>query len=190
MLYWLRYARRRAREALRLARIRRQAARSGATIHPTTLLTLGRGERLALGAGVHIGEYNVIVVDDEDREDALEGCRLEVGEGTYIGAQNNIRAAGGSIRIGKWCLISQQVTLVAANHGMARAAPIMRQPWNHDRTGIALGDDVWVGANAVVLPGVRIGDGAVIAAGAVVSADVSPYQIVAGVPARVVGERT
>ena len=55
--------------------------------------------------------------------------------------------------------------------------------------GITLGDDVWIGANAVVLPGVTIGTGSVIAAGAVVREDVPPFAVVAGAPARVVSWR-
>ena len=55
---------------------------------------------------------------------------------------------------------------------------------------VIIGDHVWIAYRAIILPGVRIGDGAVVAAGAVVSKDVEPYTIVAGVPARQVGERS
>jgi maltose O-acetyltransferase len=51
---------------------------------------------------------------------------------------------------------------------------------------VRIGDDVWIGGHATILPGVTIGDGAVVAAGAVVTKDVPPYTVVAGVPARVV----
>lgn len=57
------------------------------------------------------------------------------------------------------------------------------------RNFVVLGNDVWVGANAIILPGVKIGDGAIIGAGAVVTSDVPPYAIVAGVPARVLRYR-
>lgn len=52
-----------------------------------------------------------------------------------------------------------------------------------------IGSDVWIGANAIILEGLKIGDGAVIGAGAVVTKDVAPYSIVAGVPARLIGQR-
>lgn len=65
-----------------------------------------------------------------------------------------------------------------------------RSPDFVDRGGdVVIGDRVWIGFRAVVLPGVIIGEGAVVAAGAVVSRDVAPYTIVAGSPARVIGER-
>ena len=77
--------------------------------------------QLDFGSAVHVGEYNVIVVGDELAEDNA-GCALRIGERTYVGAQNNIRAAGGSIAIGCRCLISQQVALVAANHSVRRGS--------------------------------------------------------------------
>lgn len=54
---------------------------------------------------------------------------------------------------------------------------------------VVIGNDVWIGAHAVILAGVAIGDGSVIAAGAVVTKDVAPYSVVAGVPARVIKKR-
>jgi acetyltransferase-like isoleucine patch superfamily enzyme len=63
--------------------------------------------------------------------------------------------------------------------------------WNQDHTGgtIEIGDDVWIGANAVIVPDVKIGSHAIIAAGAVVTRDVPEYAIAAGVPARTIGDR-
>lgn len=68
------------------------------------------------------------------------------------------------------------------NHGMALGVPIWRQQVVHDR--VRFGADCWLGARVTVLPGVTIGDGSVVAAGAVVTNDVAPGSIVAGVPAR------
>lgn len=58
-----------------------------------------------------------------------------------------------------------------------------------DDPGVVIGNDVWIGTRAVILPGVTVGDGAIIAAGAVVTEAVMPYSIVAGVPARLVRMR-
>jgi maltose O-acetyltransferase len=66
-----------------------------------------------------------------------------------------------------------------------------QSPHFEDRGGdVQIGNHVWIGYRAIILPGVTIGEGAVVAAGAVVARDVAPYSIVAGVPARTIGERT
>ena len=122
--------------------------------------------------------------------DAVNGQgKISIGEKSWIGQYNNLRAGGGDIRIGTGCLISQFCTLVASNHGTDRSLPIQQQSPSTDRRGIILGDDVWLGAGVVVTPGVTIGNGAVIGANAVVTHDVPDYEIRAGVPARKIGER-
>jgi len=84
--------------------------------------------------------------------------------------------------------IASHASLVGFNHGFDDpAVPIHTQ--KHESLGITIEDDVWIGANAVVLDGVRVGRGAVIAAGAVVSRDVPPLAIVGGVPAKLVRYR-
>ncbi|RYE43054.1 MAG: acyltransferase [Hyphomicrobiales bacterium] len=85
-------------------------------------------------------------------------------------------------------MIAPFVYLVDSDHGTRKGVP-MNQQQNVARP-IRIGNDVWIGAHAVVLSGVTIGDGAVIASGAVVREDVAPNQIVGGVPARVIGERS
>ena len=85
----------------------------------------------------------------------------------------------GSIYIDDGALIGHNVVLATLNHGQL--------PENrHDLlpSPIYIGKNVWIGASAVVLPGVRIGDGAIVAAGAVVTKDVPPNTVVGGVPAR------
>ena len=77
--------------------------------------------------------------------------------------------------------IMELYPLPLLNHDMD---PARRQ--DLEPAPIRLGDDVWIGANATVLPGVAIGDGAVVAAGAVVTRDVPPMTVVGGVPARVI----
>ncbi len=65
----------------------------------------------------------------------------------------------------------------------------MDQGWDENKTDVSIGNDVWIGAKSVILPGVTIGDGAVIAAGSIVNKDVAPYSIVAGVPAKFIKTR-
>jgi acetyltransferase-like isoleucine patch superfamily enzyme len=105
----------------------------------------------------------------------------EVGEGTWIGAFTIIDASGG-LTIGRGCDISSGVHIYT--HSTARRCVSGRAYAEVDRLPTTLGDYVFVGANAVIQMGVTIGDRAVVAAGAVVTEDVAPATVVAGVPAR------
>ncbi len=115
--------------------------------------------------------------------------KISVGQGTWIGEYNNLRAGGGDITIGAGCLISQFCTLVASNHGTARDIPIQQQPPAEDRRGVTLGDDVWLGAGVTITPGVTIHSGAIIGAGSVVTKNVPENEIWAGVPAKRIESR-
>lgn len=115
------------------------------------------------------------------------GVGILVGPRTSIGAFNVILGQGG-VRIGADCLLGPSVTVVSENHVyMDPHRPIREQ--GEVRAETVIGDDVWIGAGAVVLSGATIGAGAVIAAGAVVRGEVQPGEIVGGVPARRLGAR-
>lgn len=104
--------------------------------------------------------------------------RLELGDQVDIGEFTHIRANGG-LRVGNRVLIAAHVTITTREH------PVELPRWSVTTDApITIEDDVWIGAGAVVLPGVTIGRGAVVAAGAVVTASVEPYTVVGGVPAR------
>ena len=90
------------------------------------------------------------------------------------------------IRIGDDCLIGEYVSVRDANHSTAPGEPMRLQP--HTSAPISIGRNVWIGRGAVVLKGVSIGEGAVVAANSVVTKDVAPYTVVAGVPARRIKE--
>ena len=89
----------------------------------------------------------------------------------------------GTITIGSGVVVSQDAYLCTASHDIAD--PRMRLVLKP----IVIGDDVWIAAKATILPGVTVGEGAVVGACAVVAKDVSPWSVVVGNPARVVGER-
>jgi len=149
-------------------------------------LIVENDDMLIVGKGVYIADFTVIhVVNDKGKNNSS----LTIGDNCYIGEFNNIRAAGGNIIIGDNCLISQHITLVAANHSIGLGEVIREQPWCEKKVSITIGDDVWIGSHVVVLPGVKIGSGAVIGAGSIVTHDVEPNAIVVGNPARKVKER-
>lgn len=135
---------------------------------------------------VSFGPYNVVFVSGLNHESLP--CVLSVGARTSFGEQNNIRAGGGSIYIGADCMISQQVSIVASDHGIKRDKLIVEQEW-YSKGDVRIGDDVWIGCSSQILAGVTVGNGAVIAAGSLVNKDVPDYAVVAGVPAKIVKYR-
>ncbi len=113
---------------------------------------------------------------------------IRIGAGSHVD-QFCVLYGQGGLAIGARCAIAAGVIVYTQTNQFDAAplAPIVEQPVRYAPVGI--GDDVWIGARAVILPGVTIGDHAVIAAGAVVREDVPAWTIVAGVPARVIGDR-
>lgn len=125
----------------------------------------------------------------------------ELGDFSYLGPGCIVSDA----RIGRFCAIAAHVRLGAPNHPIDRpslhrftycpeyyspSAQRDRAFFETRRAGrVVIGHDVWIGHRVIVLPGVTVGNGAVLAAGAVVSRDVEPYMIVGGVPARPIRER-
>lgn len=108
-----------------------------------------------------------------------------------MGADCSVNAyavIAGKVTMGDGVRIASHASLYGFNHGYASVEqPIFRQP--HTSLGITIGDDVWIGANAVILDGVRIGSHVVVAAGAVVTKDVADYAIVGGNPAKLLRSR-
>ncbi len=107
------------------------------------------------------------------------GKNLIIGKNVFINSGCKVQDQGG-IEIGDGTLIGHNVVLATLNHALApeRRGDLIPRP-------IRIGKNVWIGSNAVILPGVTIGDGAVIAAGAAVTKDVPENSVVGGVPARV-----
>ena len=107
-----------------------------------------------------------------------------IGDHTRIGLHNTVI---GPVSIGSHVNLAQGITITALNHNFEDkkqridSQGVLTNP-------VILGDDVWIGANAVVLPGVNIGHHSVVAAGAVVTKDVPPHSLVAGVPAKIIKE--
>ena len=143
---------------------------------------------ITLSKNTYIGNFTTIHVHNYSKD--YKNSFFVLGENSSIGELNNIRASGGKIVIGKNCLISQNVSMIAADHQFAKDILINEQIWNDEKNNIILGDDVWIGANTVILPGVIIESGAIIAAGSIVTKNVKQNSIVAGVPAKHIKYRT
>jgi len=122
-------------------------------------------------------------------QDVLIDPFSNIGSYTYIGRSSAITRA----TIGRYCSLADNVTIGPGEHSLSAvstSALFYDDPWDVlTEKKLTIGDDVWIGVNAIVLRDVEIGTGAVVAAGAVVTKSVPPFAIVAGVPARVIGYR-
>lgn len=106
------------------------------------------------------------------------GKNINIGEGVFINACCHFQDHGG-VTIGDGCQIGHNVVFATLNHELEPERRKTTRP-----APIVLGKNVWIGSNATILPGVTIGDNAVVAAGAVVTKDVAPDTVVGGVPAK------
>ncbi|MBP2551882.1 acetyltransferase-like isoleucine patch superfamily enzyme [Neorhizobium galegae] len=154
------------------ARLKRLEAYAGATF--------GQGVYVAEAAEVHTSQL-MIGAGSWIAGHAIVRGEIDMGENVSV---NPYACLSGKVRIGNGVRIASHVSIVGFNHGFDDLhTPIYRQPLTSK--GIEIEDDVWIGANAVILDGVRVGRGSVIAAGAVVTQDIPSFSIVGGVPARV-----
>ena len=154
------------------------------------------GERVMVGEGCFVDANSLSsCIELEDDVWLSRGCYLiagrdaeiVVGPQAYIGHRCLFYGHGG-IQIGRDALFANDVQLICGNHTFARRdLPIRAQP--SEELPIVIEDDVWIGASAVVLGGVTVGQGSVLAAGAVVTRSLPPYSIARGVPAQIVGVR-
>jgi virginiamycin A acetyltransferase len=147
-----------------------------------------------------------------DIEDSQRGSRITIEDDVVIDAFVKLKAAGGSgdvvigrgsvinagcviyigngIRIGRNVLIAANCTLAPTNHAFSDPdRPIREQGFQPSRGGIVIGDDVWIGANCVVLDGATIGAGSVIGAASLLRGTLPPFCVAAGIPAGVRGWR-
>ena len=165
-------------------------------------LTLAGSDSIEMATGVSLGNY--VVFDAR----SFGIGKITIGADSEIHDYCQLKCFGGSIKIGEkssvnpFCIlyghggltignnsrIATHCVMIPANHSFDRLdIPIARQ--EETRKGIVIGDDVWIGANSVILDGVTIGNGAVIGAGSVVSRDIAPCAVGVGVPAKVIKTR-
>ncbi|WP_251026951.1 DapH/DapD/GlmU-related protein [Bacillus sp. ISL-46] len=140
---------------------------------------------LTFGDNVTIGRSAMIRPSGYYKGILGEG--LKVGNNSSIGAMNYIGPAG-YISIGNNVMLGPNVSMSSENHIYINTEkPIKEQ--GVERKGIFIEDDCWIGTGAIILDGVRIGRGSVVAAGSVVTKDIPPYSIVAGIPAKIIKSR-
>jgi acetyltransferase-like isoleucine patch superfamily enzyme len=162
-----------------------------AVLHPTARISNNRGDPNAIRVGRHSHIRGELLTFGH-------GGAIEVGEYCYIGEQTRLWSAD-RIVVGNRTLISHQVTILdnethpfsaKARHEQFRAIITSGHPAEYDlgERPVVIGEDVLIGCMCVVLPGVRIGNEAIVGAGSVVTKDVPPRTIVAGNPARIIRE--
>lgn len=159
--------------------LRRQLASAGTHLWIGPRVEIWNPER------IHLGEAVVI------QRDVLLACdpqgTLRLGDAVHV-TQGCVIASGAcELTIGSNTIIGEYSSIRNTNHGIARGQPIRYQP--QTCRPIHIGQDVWIGRGCAILGGVTIGDGAVVGANSVVTRDVEPYAIVAGVPAQVLRYR-
>lgn len=129
------------------------------------------------------------------------GCRVVFYPGVWICTGRNLVVGDdvdfaldvlvttdGGVRIGSRTLIGYRTQILSSNHRIPSGRGRIFGA-GHERMAVVIGADVWIGANCIVLPGVTIGEGAVVAAGSVVTRDVPAFTMVGGVPARTIKVR-
>jgi acetyltransferase-like isoleucine patch superfamily enzyme len=148
-----------------------------ARIHPSV-----RGSKLVIGAHTHIYDFAVIRFVGGSGD-------IIIGEHCYINP-HCVLYSGNGIVLGNYVLIAPGTAIVPANHSIARRDTVIRlQGFSPSRGGVTIEDDVWIGANCVLLDGTHIEKGAVVAAGSVVSGRIPEYTIWGGVPAKMIKAR-
>ena len=118
-----------------------------------------------------------------------DNASLSIGERCYLNKNVRLGSSGDApLVLGNWVMIGPNVVIDTSRHNMERTdIPMKDQGLSY--APVTVGDDVWIGANAVITCGVTLGRGCVVGAGSVVTRDVESYAVVGGVPARPIGHR-
>jgi galactoside O-acetyltransferase len=135
--------------------------------------------QIAFGKGTVVKPFAVI---------QTQGGRIALGADCAVSSFDHISTGVEDVIIGDHVRIAPSVTILGGSRNFARRdVLIVDQGSFHE--GVTISHDVLIGANVVILPGCHVGQGAVIGAGSVVNGDIPPYTIVAGMPAKIIGER-
>jgi acetyltransferase-like isoleucine patch superfamily enzyme len=168
------------RELVGRERVRRRLLRAGNGVRISHSVDIRSPERLVLGSDIFIDTGVVLHCGGMDWSPAEGG--ISIGSRTYVGP-NSVLFGGAGIEIGESVLISPCVVITSHQHGFGRIdVDIRDQPLKFGP--VVIERNVWIGAGATILPGIRVGEGSVVGAAAVVTKDVPARTVVVGVPAR------
>ena len=145
------------------------------------------GLRIHFPKNIYIGSNSFYGLDCKIY--ASEKSKIEIGSNITFNSNVMINARGkGSIYIGDDVLIGPNVVIRSNNHSFEKInQPIINQGMTDGN--IVINKNVWIGSNCVILPNCEVGEGAIIAAGAIVTSDVEPFTVVGGVPAKLISKR-
>ncbi len=153
-----------------------QIKKAGKNFRTAEMVKISQPHLLSVGDNVSL--YYGVYVEPCDKE-------ITIGSNTHFAPYCVLY---GPLSVGENCAIAAHVVLASVAHSYADPdTPMVKQPTNQQK--ITLEDNVWIGANAVITPGVTIGTGSIVGAGAVVTKDVPPYSVVGGVPAKLIKMR-
>lgn len=125
-------------------------------------------------------------INVERKADFGTGRGISLGDNSGLGVRCFVR---GPLSIGNNVMMGPDVKIITNRHKTDSIDIPMNQQGSLPKEGVCIGDDVWIGANVIILDGVNIGNGVIIGAGAVVTKDVSDYAVVGGVPAKIIKMR-
>lgn len=125
-------------------------------------------------------------INVEKKADFGKGDGIIIGDNSGLGVNCSVR---GPLEIGSNVMMGPEVRIMTSKHSTSRTDIPMRKQGHLPKQKVVIGDDVWIGARVIILPGLTIGTGSIIGAGAVVTKDVPEYAVVAGVPAKVINYR-
>lgn len=152
-------------------------------------LDLRGGECMTIGAHTNIGRHCILNCwTHYGKQNQILHPRLIIGQNCNIGDETHITCAN-HIQIGDNLLTGRRCLITDNSHGGMTLEELAIAPIDRNvksKGPIIIGNNVWIGERVCILPGVHVGDGAVIAANAVVTKDVPPYIVVGGVPAKII----
>lgn len=117
---------------------------------------------------------------------AIFSRNLSIGDYSGVGADTYVPA---NVTIGKYCMLGPEIVFYTQNHSFERTDIPMCQQGFKEIKPITIEDDCWIGRRVIILPGVTIGKGSIIGAGAIVAKDIPPYSVAVGNPAKVIKSR-